>query len=29
MRLPIFNDCALPAHNKRSSTDRFPASAEL
>ncbi|EBV4059241.1 aconitate hydratase, partial [Salmonella enterica subsp. enterica serovar Typhimurium] len=22
MRLPIFNDCALPAHNKRSSTDR-------
>ncbi|ECO5284060.1 hypothetical protein FYE58_10505 [Salmonella enterica] len=29
MRLSIFNDCALPAHNKRSSTDRFPASAEL
>ncbi|EDW4489314.1 hypothetical protein YV39_001201 [Salmonella enterica subsp. enterica] len=25
----MFNDCALPAHNKRSSTDRFPASAEL
>ncbi|EBZ1661172.1 hypothetical protein IHF75_004135 [Salmonella enterica] len=29
MRLPIFNDCVIPAHNKRSSTDRFPASAEL
>ncbi|EBP6733452.1 aconitate hydratase, partial [Salmonella enterica subsp. enterica] len=26
MRLPIFNDCVIPAHNKRSSTDRFPAS---
>ncbi|ENQ4965135.1 hypothetical protein ACEL76_003302 [Salmonella enterica subsp. enterica serovar Butantan] len=29
MRLSIFNDCVIPAHNKRSSTDRFPASAEL
>ncbi|ECA6436020.1 aconitate hydratase [Salmonella enterica subsp. enterica serovar Senftenberg] len=25
----MFNDCVIPAHNKRSSTDRFPASAEL
>ncbi|AWD07573.1 aconitate hydratase [Salmonella enterica] len=29
MRLSIFNDCVIPAHNKRSSTDRFPASARL